>query len=182
MKFIKFQTPICSFIFFVLEFGAIFTAKIISWWSVLHLCGFLLSHTSTDRTFLFKANHYFSLMHQVRGANKSPKRKFTNRYQTWNLQVTSQICFLLNYLSRLYTTQSRLLTTSTEKPFENIVEKGENAGNQHFLLFPQCFLPFPKQVLIFYSNLFCRLRMLSIWTSLNFCCLVKRLITWKTWF
>ena len=22
---------------------------------------------------------------------------------------------------------------------ENIVEKGENAGNQHFLLFPQCF-------------------------------------------
>ena len=22
---------------------------------------------------------------------------------------------------------------------ENIVEKGENAGNQHFLFFPQCF-------------------------------------------
>ena len=28
-------------------------------------------------------------------------------------------------------------------PFENIVGKGENAGNQHFLLFPQCFLPCP---------------------------------------
>ena len=28
------------------------------------------------------------------------------------------------------------------KPFENIVKKGENAGNQHFLLFPQCFLPY----------------------------------------
>ena len=27
------------------------------------------------------------------------------------------------------------------KPFENIVEEGENAGNQHFLLLPQCFLP-----------------------------------------
>ena len=26
---------------------------------------------------------------------------------------------------------------------KNIVGKGENAGNQHFLLFPQCFLPFP---------------------------------------
>ena len=26
-----------------------------------------------------------------------------------------------------------------EKPFENMVGKGENAGNQHFLLFPQCF-------------------------------------------
>ena len=25
--------------------------------------------------------------------------------------------------------------------FENIVGKGENAGNQHFLLFLQCFLP-----------------------------------------
>ena len=25
---------------------------------------------------------------------------------------------------------------------KNIVGKGENAGNQHFLLFPQCFLPF----------------------------------------
>ena len=26
--------------------------------------------------------------------------------------------------------------------FENIVEKGENAGNQHFLLFQQCFLTY----------------------------------------
>ena len=30
-------------------------------------------------------------------------------------------------------------------PLENIVGKGENAGNQHFLLFPQCFLPFTKK-------------------------------------
>ena len=29
-------------------------------------------------------------------------------------------------------------------PFENIVGKGENAGNQHFLLFPQCFLSIPS--------------------------------------
>ena len=29
--------------------------------------------------------------------------------------------------------------------FENIVEKGETAGNQQFLLFSQCFLAFPKQ-------------------------------------
>ena len=40
-----------------------------------------------------------------------------------------------------------------KKPFENVVEKGENAGNQHFLLFPQCFLPFPKQISIFQSHL-----------------------------
>ena len=32
------------------------------------------------------------------------------------------------------------LTTLRNKALENIVEKGENAGNQHFLLFTQCFL------------------------------------------
>ena len=37
----------------------------------------------------------------------------------------------------------------TKKSFENIVGKRENAGNQHFLLFSQCFLPFPKQISIF---------------------------------
>ena len=39
----------------------------------------------------------------------------------------------------------RLLMTLRKKPLENIVGNGENASNQHFLLFPQCFLPFPKQ-------------------------------------
>ena len=33
------------------------------------------------------------------------------------------------------------LLTLSEKSFENIVGKGENAVNQHFLLFPQCFYP-----------------------------------------
>ena len=33
--------------------------------------------------------------------------------------------------------------------FENIVGKGENAGNQHFLLFQLCFLSFSKQIPIF---------------------------------
>ena len=47
--------------------------------------------------------------------------------------------------------------------------KGENAGNQHFLLFPQCFLdlPFPRQISIFDLHQFCRLQMLSVWTSLQ---------------
>ena len=45
---------------------------------------------------------------------------------------------------KLFTIQFRLLTTLYKKPFEKIVGKGENAGNQHFLLFPQCFLPFPQ--------------------------------------
>ena len=33
-----------------------------------------------------------------------------------------------------------------KKPFENIVGKKENAGNQHFLLFPQCFLSYKRQL------------------------------------
>ena len=61
---------------------------------------------------------------------------------------------------------SRLLTTLRKKPFENIVGKGENAGNQHFLFFPQCFLHFSKQISIFQSHLLCRLQILSIPTKL----------------
>ena len=36
-----------------------------------------------------------------------------------------------------------------ERPFEKILGKGENAGNQHFLLFPRYFLPFPQQIQFF---------------------------------
>ena len=54
--------------------------------------------------------------------------------------------------SSLFTTQSRLLTTLNYRNFENTVGKGENAGNQHFLLFPQCFLPFSNQISIFHPN------------------------------
>ena len=34
-------------------------------------------------------------------------------------------------------------TTLGKKLYENIAEKGENAANQHFILFQQCFIPFP---------------------------------------
>ena len=37
-----------------------------------------------------------------------------------------------------------ILAVGTVK--KNFVEKGENAGNQHFLLFQQCFLPFSENV------------------------------------
>ena len=52
-----------------------------------------------------------------------------------------------NSTSKLLTTQSRLLMTLYKKPFENSVGKGENAGNQHFLLFPQRFLSYQKSTL-----------------------------------
>ena len=38
------------------------------------------------------------------------------------------------------TTRRCLLKHMEKRSFENIAGKGENAGNQHFLLFPQCFL------------------------------------------
>ena len=59
-----------------------------------------------------------------------------------------------------FTTQSRLLTPLEKKAFENIEGKGENAGNQHFLLFPQCFLLFPTRISIIESELLCHLQML----------------------
>ena len=39
------------------------------------------------------------------------------------------------------------------KALENIVGKGENAGTQHFLLFPQCFLLFPTQTSMFWVTI-----------------------------
>ena len=68
--------------------------------------------------------------------------------------------------------------TLKKKPFQNTVEKGENADNQHFLLFPQCFLPSPKQVSIFHSHLFCRLQTLLIWTPLKNSHLVRSSTMW----
>ena len=47
-----------------------------------------------------------------------------------------------------------ILTNLRKKSCENIVGKGENAGIQHFLLFPHYFLPFPNQVSISDSQLY----------------------------
>ena len=57
----------------------------------------------------------------------------------------------------LYNTITTFKKDLKVNPFENMMGKGENAGNQYFLLFPQCFLPFPKQMLFFKSGLLCRL-------------------------
>ena len=72
------------------------------------------------------------------------------------------------------TNQKRLLMTTQflkKKPFENIAGKGENAGYQHFLLFPQCFLPIPKKNLFSSYNdcVVCK----CFEFDLKFCRLVK---------
>ena len=51
-------------------------------------------------------------------------------------------------MPQLFTTEVRLWTTLKKKALENTVEKGENAGNQHFLLFPQCFSLLSKKEMI----------------------------------
>ena len=48
-------------------------------------------------------------------------------------------------LSVVFTTQSQLFTPLEKKAFENIEGKGENAGNQHFLLFPTMFSTLPNR-------------------------------------
>ena len=57
--------------------------------------------------------------------------------------VVSTYLWLVLYWIKVqsFTTQSRLLTTSGKQPFENIVGKGENAGNQHFLFSLNVFYP-----------------------------------------
>ena len=62
----------------VLGFKATLTAKVIPWRSVTHMC-FLLSHTSTNTTFLSKATDYCSHMllqrweAKIRRKEKSPQ-------------------------------------------------------------------------------------------------------------
>ena len=76
------------------------------------------------------------------------KTFFLSYRVNWNFQAdskNSEWCyqyFTLSFgLKDSFTTQSPLLTALKK---EIIVGKGENAGNQHFLLFLQCFLLIPK--------------------------------------
>ena len=52
-----------------------------------------------------------------------------------------------------FTKQTLVFTSLQQKSFENIVEKGEIAHNDQFLLFPQCFLPVWKKNLLYLLNL-----------------------------
>ena len=65
--------------------------------------------------------------------------------------VKTRDCWLIfrSVFTIHFTTQSRVFKTLKKTPFENIVGKVENAGNQHFLLFPQCFLPFQRTCIPF---------------------------------
>ena len=40
-----------------------------------------------------------------------------------------------------------------KKPFENILRKGEIVGNQHFLIFPECFLSYSREIAHYVSHI-----------------------------
>ena len=60
------------------------------------------------------------------------------------------------------------LKTLGKKPLENILGNGQNAGKQHFILFPQCFPPFQKQISIFHQYLLCSLQ-IAAYIYMNMC-------------
>ena len=48
------------------------------------------------------------------------------------------------------------------KNFQNIAGKAGNAGNQNFVLFPQYFLSYERQILCFELHLICRPEILKL--------------------
>ena len=60
-------------------------------------------------------------------------------------------CYHLENVSLIHALEKGVLTFNDPKgeSFENTVGKGENAGNQHFLPFPQCFLLYQREKLPF---------------------------------
>ena len=102
----------------------------------------------------------------------SAKEKKT-LWEKKKLLVTSKFSFSHSVFKRLVQQTCKIQGLFgkglRKKPFENNVGKGQNAGNQHFLLFQQCFQYFPSQISNILTHLFCCLQMLSIWTNLKIC-------------
>ena len=85
--------------------------------------------------------------------------------------------FILSiFIFQFFTTQSRFSPTLTGNASGYIVEKDENAGNQHFLLFHKFFLLTASIKTSFDLLLICCLQMLSFWWHQRFPCLVQSLV------
>ena len=85
-------------------------------------------------------------------------RKLEKLHQddTWSpiriILLDTENGMLIEKSPKLLPTKPRILTTLKRKAFENIVGKGENAGNQYSLLFPQCFLPYEREKSLFQQH------------------------------
>ena len=85
--------------------------------------------------------------------------------------ANSIFCFFLNIFQQpglitLYHTKTSP-EAQRKKTFENMVIKGDNAGNQHYAAFPRMFLAYERQMSCS-RYLICHLQMLSIWTRLKY--------------
>ena len=66
----------------------------------------------------------------------------TFRNQSFCCKLNLEVILILT----LYLTVQTFKTLK-KKPFEDIVEEGENALSQHFLLSPQCFVPYETGII-----------------------------------
>ena len=85
-----------------------------------------------------------------KGVQKKKLIKLIRTIKTYYLGNLTKSLNLIIYSSiYLFSTQSQLLPTASEKPFENDyhVDKVENADTQHSLLYPQFFRPNQRKIL-----------------------------------
>ena len=75
-------------------------------------------------------------------------KMFLFSYNKFQYFQDSNIYFLFDHICpfKPFTKQSQLLMLLSRDPFENIVEKTENGGNQHFFLFQKYLLPCERQI------------------------------------
>ena len=67
-----------------------------------------------------------------------------------------------------FSKQILVSTCLKHKSFENAMGKAENARNEQFLIFPQCFLALWRNFCHFHQICNCVLQILSVWKSLKF--------------
>ena len=73
--------------------------------------------------------------------------KYKNAFAD-KINVTQKLESALERVEIITAKSLRQKLESALERVEIITAKGENAGNQHFLLFPQCFLTYKRQVVV----------------------------------
>ena len=108
-------------------------------------------------------------------AEHASRGKVLRINSTFPYSVVDDILLCKNFMAFLnpLPKQCHVFMIPGKKPFENIAGKGENAGNQHFLLFSQCFLHFPRSNFIFIISFILLSTNVWIWFSKKNCRLVK---------
>ena len=104
---------------------------------------------------IFHCNSQLFLQEYILFSPENPSKYFKCISDTTNLDLSILKACVKDKSNeaQFFTTKYPVLTTFLKKAFENIVGKGENAGHQHFFLFPLCFLFYQKQIPSFKAHL-----------------------------